>query len=47
MASTTPARLLGLAGQIGSLLPGHRADVAVLDRDLTLSRVMRAGTWVA
>ena len=47
MASTTPARLLGLAGQTGSLLPGHRADVVVLTSDLALTRVMRSGSWVA
>ncbi|MEU4421178.1 N-acetylglucosamine-6-phosphate deacetylase [Actinoplanes sp. NPDC024001] len=46
MASTTPARLLGLAGQVGSLLPGHRADVVVLSADLTVKRVLRAGSAV-
>ncbi|WP_328462888.1 N-acetylglucosamine-6-phosphate deacetylase [Actinoplanes sp. NBC_00393] len=46
MAATTPARLLGLAGQVGSLLPGHRADVVTLSSDLTVKSVMRAGAWI-
>jgi N-acetylglucosamine-6-phosphate deacetylase len=43
MASTTPARLLGLADRVGALSPGLRADVVVLAPDLTLKRVLRAG----
>ncbi|MEV0896757.1 N-acetylglucosamine-6-phosphate deacetylase [Actinoplanes sp. NPDC049802] len=46
MASTTPARLLGLAGTLGALEPGLRADVVVLSADLTLRRVMRSGDWI-
>lgn len=46
MASATPARALGLDGQVGSLLPGWRADLVMLDEDLQVVRVMRAGTWV-
>jgi N-acetylglucosamine-6-phosphate deacetylase len=46
MASTTPARLLGLSGEVGSLLPGLRADVVVLAPDLSLKQVMRAGAWI-
>ena len=42
MASTTPARLLGLADR-GALAPGLRADVVVLSSDLTLKTVLRAG----
>ncbi|MEU4559850.1 N-acetylglucosamine-6-phosphate deacetylase [Actinoplanes sp. NPDC023936] len=45
MASTTPARLLGLTDR-GAIAPGLRADLVVLDADLTIRRVMRAGTWV-
>jgi N-acetylglucosamine-6-phosphate deacetylase len=46
MAATTPARVLGLADQVGALEAGLRADLVVLDRDLTVKRVMRAGAWV-
>lgn len=45
-ASTTPARLLGIDDVTGSLRPGLRADVLVLDADLVPLRVMRAGRWV-
>jgi N-acetylglucosamine-6-phosphate deacetylase len=46
MAATTPARTLGLAGEVGALVPGLRADLVVLDPDLNLLQVMRAGHWV-
>lgn len=46
MASTTPARALGLADQVGALEAGLRADLVVLNPDLTVKRVMRAGAWV-
>jgi N-acetylglucosamine-6-phosphate deacetylase len=46
MAATTPARVIGLAGVTGALVPGHRADLVELDEDLRVRRVMRAGTWV-
>ncbi|MEU8237237.1 N-acetylglucosamine-6-phosphate deacetylase [Actinoplanes missouriensis] len=46
MASTTPARLLGLDDR-GAIAPGLRADLVVLDADLNLRRVMKAGTWIA
>ena len=42
MATSTPARLLGLEGRIGSLAPGARADLIHLDDGLTLR-----GVWVA
>lgn len=45
-ASLTPARALGLADDIGSLEPGKRADLAVLDDDLEPAAVMHAGTWI-
>jgi N-acetylglucosamine-6-phosphate deacetylase len=47
MATATPARALGLADQVGSLRPGLRADLVVLDDDLRVRRVMRGGQWVA
>jgi N-acetylglucosamine-6-phosphate deacetylase len=47
MAATTPARVLGLAGTVGALAPGLRADLVELDADLRVVRVMRAGGWVS
>lgn len=47
MAATTPARAVDLDGEVGALLPGLRADLVVLDDDLRVVRVMRAGEWVA
>ena len=46
MASTTPARVLGLADDTGELAAGLRADLVVLAPDLRVKRVMRAGAWV-
>jgi N-acetylglucosamine-6-phosphate deacetylase len=46
MASTTPATAIGRP-DLGALEPGRRADLVVLDDDLRVLRVMRAGAWVA
>ncbi|WP_127498571.1 N-acetylglucosamine-6-phosphate deacetylase [Actinoplanes solisilvae] len=46
MASTTPARVLGLGDDVGALEAGLRADLVVLSPDLHVKRVMRAGRWV-
>ncbi|GAA4932823.1 N-acetylglucosamine-6-phosphate deacetylase [Actinoplanes utahensis] len=46
MASTTPARLLGLSDRLGALAPGLRADAVALSPDLSLRRVLHAGTWL-
>ncbi|GIJ75647.1 N-acetylglucosamine-6-phosphate deacetylase [Micromonospora phaseoli] len=46
MASTTPALAVGIADQVGALQVGLRADLVVLDDDLNVVRVMRAGAWV-
>jgi N-acetylglucosamine-6-phosphate deacetylase len=40
-ASLTPARFLGLVNERGILVPGARADLVALDRELTV-----AATWV-
>lgn len=46
-ASLTPAAVLGLDNELGSLQPGRRADVLVVDEDLRPRHVLRAGAWVA
>ena len=46
MASTTPARVLGLDDEVGALEAGLRADLVVLDAGLQVKRVLRAGAWV-
>lgn len=45
-ASTTPARLLGLAETAGAVQEGLAADLVVLDADLGVEAVMRRGEWV-
>lgn len=44
MAATTPARVLGLDKRIA---PGCDADLVVLDSQLRVRQVMRAGQWVS
>ncbi|MEO5852028.1 MAG: N-acetylglucosamine-6-phosphate deacetylase [Nocardioides sp.] len=44
-ATATPAAMLGL-DRVGALRPGYHADLAVLDADLRVLRVMRRGAWV-
>lgn len=44
-ASTTPARTMGLT-DVGSLAAGKRADCVLLDDDLLVRRVLRAGRWI-
>jgi N-acetylglucosamine-6-phosphate deacetylase len=46
VTSATPARLLGLADR-GTLRAGLRADLVVLDGDLSPAGVLRGGSWVA
>jgi N-acetylglucosamine-6-phosphate deacetylase len=46
-ASGTPARVLGIADQVGALVAGLSADLVVLDDDLEVTRVMVRGTWAA
>lgn len=47
MATLAPARALGLEGEVGSLVPGARADLLVLGDDLRLLAVWLAGAPVA
>jgi len=42
MASTVPARVLGLSERKGRIVPGYDADLVALDSDLNV-----AMTWVA
>jgi N-acetylglucosamine-6-phosphate deacetylase len=46
-AATTPSRALGLEAETGAIAHGLRADLVVLNADLTVARVMRAGRWVS
>ena len=43
MASLHPARLIGRENEVGSLKPGKRADLVLLDKDLYTQRVFIAG----
>jgi N-acetylglucosamine-6-phosphate deacetylase len=47
MAATTPARVVGLADRVGAVAAGLRADLVELDQHLRVTRVMRAGRWLA
>jgi N-acetylglucosamine-6-phosphate deacetylase len=46
-ASTTPARVLGLADRTGALCPGLGADLVVCGGDFRARAVMRHGEWLA
>jgi N-acetylglucosamine-6-phosphate deacetylase len=43
MATLTPARIAGCDAEIGSIAPGKRADLVVLDQDLHVRQVYLAG----
>jgi N-acetylglucosamine-6-phosphate deacetylase len=47
MASTTPARLLGVADRKGAIAPGRDADLVVLDADLRVNAVWARGVNVS
>jgi N-acetylglucosamine-6-phosphate deacetylase len=44
--SSTPAGALGVGDRIGHERPGLTSDLVVLDDDLSVQRVMAAGTWL-
>jgi N-acetylglucosamine-6-phosphate deacetylase len=46
-ASTTPARVLGLADRTGALSPGLAADLVVCDDGFRPRAVMRHGEWLS
>jgi N-acetylglucosamine-6-phosphate deacetylase len=43
MAASTPARALSLDGELGAIIVGHRADLVLLDDELRVIDVLRAG----
>ena len=43
MAATTPARVIGLDGEVGAVRAGLRADLVLLDEQLRVTSVLRAG----
>ncbi|QKG22383.1 N-acetylglucosamine-6-phosphate deacetylase [Actinomadura verrucosospora] len=45
-ASLVPARALGVDSRVGSLETGKAADLVVLNDDMSVHRVMKAGRWV-
>jgi len=45
-ATATPAALMGLAGIVGDLVPGCRADLIVTGPELETRAVMAAGNWL-
>jgi N-acetylglucosamine-6-phosphate deacetylase len=45
-ASTTPARVLGLADRLGALRPGLTANLVVCDDNLAVRAVMLRGHWL-
>ncbi|MEV1001957.1 N-acetylglucosamine-6-phosphate deacetylase [Nonomuraea sp. NPDC050202] len=46
VTSLTPARLLGLAGSIGSIAVGKAADLLVLSDSLEVDGVLKDGVWI-
>ncbi len=46
MTTLTPARIIGVDGDCGSLEPGKRADLVVFDDAFAVQRVMLGGEWI-
>jgi N-acetylglucosamine-6-phosphate deacetylase len=46
MTTLTPARIIGVDGDSGSLEPGKRADLVVFDDAFIAQRIMLGGEWV-
>ena len=46
MASTTPARIMGVDHRKGVLAKGKDADIVIFDKDINVSRTMVGGTVV-
>jgi N-acetylglucosamine-6-phosphate deacetylase len=47
MAATTPARVLGLDSEVGAVTAGRRADLVLLDDELNVLQILRAGAGEA
>jgi len=45
MASAVPAAFLGLSHQVGRIIPRLRADMVLLDADLSVLGTFLAGVW--
>lgn len=45
-ATTTPAEILGIADSAGDIAAGRRADLLLVEDDLSLRRVMWCGEWL-
>jgi N-acetylglucosamine-6-phosphate deacetylase len=46
MTTLTPAHIIGVDGDCGSLEPGKRADLVIFDDAFAAQRVMMGGEWV-
>ncbi len=46
MMTLTPARVMGLDAEIGSIATGKRADLVVFDEEIQVKKVMRAGNFL-
>jgi N-acetylglucosamine-6-phosphate deacetylase len=46
MTTLTPARIIGVDQEYGSLEPGKRADLVIFDDGFVAQRVMLGGAWV-
>jgi N-acetylglucosamine-6-phosphate deacetylase len=47
MASLTPATILGFGSEVGSLAPGKRADILILDENVQVKAVWIGGRRLA
>lgn len=45
MASTYPARAIGMADQLGKLVPGYRADLVIFDDQFQVTGMVEAGCY--
>ena len=45
MASYTPASIIGVERELGSLLPGHKANLAIFDKDFNALATLVAGEF--
>jgi len=45
-ATMNPAKAIGIFDQYGSLVPGKQADIVVLDKNLDIQYILKAGEIV-